>query len=528
MFALICSMSLFTACSDDDEPTPNPDGPGQEQRDLATIISEDLAGNYKGDLTVTVLGQPFTPVNQKISVAKGEGETVTLSIADFSFIGLSLGDINLENCAVTPEEDGTYTFPGTTSIKKEVMPGMTLNADVDATGTFGANSTITLNLDIAAMLGDTPQDVQVVFEGTRLNGDEGTEADILSFTFDNEAVTEQPVINEEEGTITFKVSEGADVSALVPTIEVSPGATVTPASGEAQDFSGGKTVTYTVVSEDYGVTKEYKASVAAEQSSMVFNLNEWEAVVFDPAVESNAYETYYQPLPRDLLATPNEGATLLNMPVDEGAGDDTARPIGYPVVIEEEGYEGQAAKLITRDARQSLGALMGAFITAGSLYTGEFAYSMGTAMSAPLTMTHFGIIYDKKPVTFKGVYKYTPGAPFIRTTGSGFGATSEETDEVDECAIQAVLYTVTSEDETLDGTNIDSDDARIVARARLEDGSAKEDWTPFELEFDWNGEYDPSLTYKLAIVCSASKEGANFNGAVNSTLIVDNLEVIGE
>ncbi len=513
-------MSLFTACSDDDEPTTPPnEEPGEEQRDLATIISEDLAGNYKGDLTVTVLGQTFTPVSQKISVAKGEGETVSLSIADFSFIGLSLGDINLENCAVTPEEDGTYTFPGTTSIKKEVMPGMTLNADVDATGTFGANSTITLNLDIAAMLGDTPQDVQVVFEGTRLNGDEGTEADILSFTFDNEAVVEQPVIDEEAGTITFKVSEGADVSALAPTIEVSPGATVTPASGVAQDFSGGKAVTYTVVSEDYGVTKEYKVSISAEQSSMMFDFNEWETVTTD------LYKPYVSPLPLDMLATPNEGATMIN------AQDESfSKAVGYPVVIEENGYEGQAAKLITRDARSSLAASI-APITAGSVFTGTFEYSIMGALTNPLGMTKFGILYDKKPVKFKGVYKYAPGSPFIKkvVNEEGYGS-SIETDDADVCAIQAVLYTVTSEDETLDGTNIDSDDARIVARARLEDGNTSADWTPFELDFTWTEgvEYDETLTYKLAIVCSASKDGANFNGAVNSTLIVDNLEVIGE
>ena len=455
LFALVCSLSLFTACSDDDEPK-TPEEPGVEEKDIATIIKENIAGDYKGELSVTVSGIPMGTVNQKISVDQSTAnqEAIDLSISDFSFIGMSLGDINLNNCAITPEEDGTYTFPGTTTIEVQVIPGTVLTADVDA--------------------------------------------------------------------------EGTDATALVPTLTVSEGATITPASGEAQDFSNGKAVTYTVVSEDYGVTKEYKVSISAEQSSMVFDLNEWEAVVFNPEVENNAYETYYQPLPRDILATPNEGATLLNMPVEEGAGDDVARPIGYPVVAEEEGYEGQAAKLITRDARKSLGAIMGAFITAGSLYTGEFAYSMSTAMSAPLTMTHFGIIYDKKPVTFKGVYKYTPGAPFIRTTGTGFTATSEETDEIDECAIQAVLYTVTSEDETLDGTNIDSDDARIVARARLEDGSAKEEWTPFELEFNWTGEYDPNKTYKLAIVCSASKEGANFNGAVNSTLIVDNLEIVGE
>lgn len=516
LFALICSMSLFTACSDDDEPTTPNEEPGEEQRDLATIIEEDIVGNYKGDLSISLMQVPLDTLAQKISVVKASDEAISLSISDFSFIGMDLGDIDLENCTLTPEEDGTYSFTGTASLNVNV-----LTADIDATGSFNTTQkSIVLDLDIAAELGGMAQDVDVRFEGTRLTGSEGTEANILSFTIDNEAVTEQPVINEEAGTITFKVSEGADVTALVPTIEVSTGATITPASGVAQDFSDGKTVTYTVVSEDYGVTKAYAVSISAEQSSMVFNFNEWEAT------ESSSYLTYYSPLPLDQLATPNEGAQLLN------SSSESAKPIGYPVVIEEEGYEGQAAKLITRDARGTLGAYAGAFITAGSVFTGEFDFNMLGALQpgGALLQTHFGILYDKKPVKFKGVYKYTPGTPFVRTTGTGSSATSEETDEVDECAIQAVLYTVTSEDETLDGTNIDSDDARIVARARLEDGSAKEDWTNFELDFTWTegASYDSSLTYKLAIVCSASKDGANFNGAVNSTLIVDNLEIVGE
>ena len=101
---------------------------------------------------------------------------------------------------------------------------------------------------------------------------------------------------------------------------------------------------------------------------------------------------------------------------------------------------------------------------------------------------------------------------------------------MDECAIQAVLYTISSEDETLDGSNIDSDDERIVARAKLEDGTAKAEWTSFELEFTWKDgvTYDETKTYKLAIVCSSSKDGAIFKGAANSTLIIDNLEIIGE
>lgn len=38
----------------------------------------------------------------------------------------------------------------------------------------------------------------------------------------------------------------------------------------------------------------------------------------------------------------------------------------------------------------------------------------------------------------------------------------------------------------------------------------------------------PSKKYKMAIVCSSSKAGDSFKGAVNSTLFVDELEIIGE
>ena len=46
-------------------------------------------------------------------------------------------------------------------------------------------------------------------------------------------VTEQPIINEEEGIVTFKVSDAAvddDLSGMIPTIVVSSKAKITPAS----------------------------------------------------------------------------------------------------------------------------------------------------------------------------------------------------------------------------------------------------------------------------------------------------------
>ena len=58
LFALVCSMSLFIACSDDDP-------------DYSTAIDGEIVGNYKGTLNVTVQGQLLgKDIPQKISVAK--------------------------------------------------------------------------------------------------------------------------------------------------------------------------------------------------------------------------------------------------------------------------------------------------------------------------------------------------------------------------------------------------------------------------------------------------------------------------
>ena len=41
-------------------------------------------------------------------------------------------------------------------------------------------------------------------------------------------------------------------------------------------------------------------------------------------------------------------------------------------------------------------------------------------------------------------------------------------------------------------------------------------------------EYDANKKYKLAIICSSSKDGDKFIGAGGSTLIINPLEVVGE
>lgn len=78
LFAVLCTATLFTSCSDDDDNGKNGD-------DQVT----DISGKYKGDLVVSVNGSAVDPIFQVISITKSGDQTsqVILSLKDFSFAG---------------------------------------------------------------------------------------------------------------------------------------------------------------------------------------------------------------------------------------------------------------------------------------------------------------------------------------------------------------------------------------------------------------------------------------------------------
>lgn len=69
-------------------------------------------------------------------------------------------------------------------------------------------------------------------------------------------------INDAAKTIAATVPAGTDVTALVPTVDISEEATVAPASGAAQNFT--TPVTYTVTAED-GSKQAYTVTVTVEE-----------------------------------------------------------------------------------------------------------------------------------------------------------------------------------------------------------------------------------------------------------------------
>lgn len=513
LFAVLCTVSLFTSCSDDENDTPP-----------VIPIEQEIAGNYKGTLSVNVSGIDMGTTNQNVSVTKAGENSINLVIADFSFSEMSLGDIKLENCMLQ-QKDKAYVC------QREEQ--LTLAAPV---GTCTSETVITVqNGEVVVDLNITVPELQnqivkVVYRGTKLKGSESSEAAMLSFVFDkgntaNAIVVQNGIINEDN-TITFVVSESAteeELKSLVPTVEVAKGATLI--APKTLDFS--EDMVYTVVSEDGTTTKEYtiKAPVKVKEALMKYDFDNWEEVAGTSSLPNTKKYKWDAPSPINELASANEGIAVLRTSMGgsyKGEYATTKEEIGY-------GGSGHAVKLVTLDTRGIEGTVKAPAITPGSLFTGKFVFSIIGGLSDPLSMTKFGFPYYKKPLKLKGVYKYTPGTPFID------GSDKEnviETEEVDAPSINAVLYEAKDaegKEVTLTGSDINDSPYR-VAIATLKNGAATTDWTSIDEDFVYveGKSYDATKSYKLAIVCSSSKEGDHFRGAKNSTLIVDNLEVIGE
>ena len=86
--------------------------------------------------------------------------------------------------------------------------------------------------------------------------------EILSFFFEASKNTQldRVFLGDVNGTaLSAEVAFGVDVSVLVPTIEISPRATISPLPGQITNFTG--PVVYTVTAED-GSTKTFTANVA--------------------------------------------------------------------------------------------------------------------------------------------------------------------------------------------------------------------------------------------------------------------------
>ena len=324
------------------------------------------------------------------------------------------------------------------------------------------------------------------------------------------------VVFSTDTIITFAVRNHVDVTALAPVFTLSPGATVTPASGTTHDFSMGPVV-YTVTSQDGKWQRHYRVSVIPTAIVVADTLRyDFEHFELDPA--SQRYYIWHNVLPDGTLgndwSTANAGYRI---------SMSSALPEEYPTTPLLNGYDGAGVCLRTCDTGP-FGKMANKRLAAGSMFLG--AFDIRIAMSDHLHATRFGIPFTGKPERFTGYYTYEPGP----TVQDFYG--NPMTGRIDTADVYAVFYRnhdAQGNEMVLFGDNILSSDL-IVAVAELEYVTPTNQWTPWDVKFVYREEVDEELLanrgYSLAIVFSSSSAGGDFIGAIGSRLCIDKVRLI--
>lgn len=153
LFALICSMSLFTACGSDDDDNNN-------DLTLEQVIDEQLVGTYAGTFDITSNGMSLgSDIAQDVILTKSSANALKLEVKNLAISEELVLDISLEPCTVV-EANGLYTFEGSQTVS------------VGTLGTFpvtvgGAFTDGNVAMDITVLQVPMLNQVDVTFEGSK-------------------------------------------------------------------------------------------------------------------------------------------------------------------------------------------------------------------------------------------------------------------------------------------------------------------------------------------------------------------------
>lgn len=338
-----------------------------------------------------------------------------------------------------------------------------------------------------------------------------SEADIISIMVPSEILKVDPVV--ENNRITVRVKFDVDLNQQAPQFELSQGATISPKSGTTLNFT--QPQLYTVTSEDGQYSKEYTVSYIKTEIELHYNFNNYRLD------ESGKYHVFFEKNSKgdNIMdwASGNSAFVLL-------AGSSPAEQ--YPTTYATVSQDNFAAKLTTLTTGP-FGAMYGMPLAAGNLFMGNF--DGAAALTNPLEAVKMGVPFEHEPKILKGTFKYSRGIEYI-------GAANEQGEKIDKWDIYAIFYDNIDSDGgklMLDGSNKFSHE-NLISIARIDQKKAVEtdSWTEFEIPFVQKSgkSIDPQKLanggYNISIVMTSSIGGDFFRGAINSTLLIDKLEII--
>lgn len=333
------------------------------------------------------------------------------------------------------------------------------------------------------------------------------EADITACIVDPDILKKDPIVLNNR--VQLFVKSDTDITEQAPAFELTPGANISPESGTLRDFRSPQT--YTVISEDGVSVKEYEVSYIISAPGFQYDFE-------NVRLENNKYDVFYE--------VNSEGQNIMDWAsgnvgfsiVGGGASSDE-----YPTARLENAYEGQGVKMTTRSTG-SFGASIGKPIAAGNLFMGEF--DLANSITNPLKSLRLGIPIEVQPTALKGFYKYNAGDVYTDID-------NEVQNIQDEWDAYAIFFETDEELKFLDGTNRFTH-PNIVSIAKIPESERVEanDWTQFFIPFETipGKEVDQQKLengkYSVSIVFTSSIGGDLFSGAVGSTLLIDEVELI--
>ncbi|WP_249169415.1 PCMD domain-containing protein [Porphyromonas levii] len=335
------------------------------------------------------------------------------------------------------------------------------------------------------------------------------EADILTCEVAKELLFRSTSVSNDK--VEIMVNAWTDVTKLAPKFTLTEGAKIEPESGTPRDFTSPQK--YTVTSEDGKWQKTYvvTAKRPSNEEQPVWTYS-FEGLVNTPTPDgSKTYPT---------LAELNEKGEVVLEWASGNFGAILSRSTFY-TTQEEHGVKGKAAKLETLSTGP-FGSLVKKPIAAGSIFLGEF--DPNRMITEPTAATHFGIPFHQKPYLFEGYYKYTPGEKVTNAENKVIEGA------VDTFSIYAIFYETTDEIQWLDGNNALTSE-QLIAVAEVTNKVVGDKWVKFSIPFTMKE--DKSIDqeklkagkYNISIVASSSAKGATFEGAIGSTLWVDELQI---
>jgi eukaryotic-like serine/threonine-protein kinase len=201
------------------------------------------------------------------------------------------------------------------------VTGAISGTNITATVPFGTNLNLAPTITVSAKATVSPssgssQDFSksVAYTVTAEDGSKQTynvavslgkspEKDILTFAFNGITPAVACTIDAATKNISATLPAGTDATKLVPTLTLSPKASVSPATGVAQDFT--KAVTYTVTAED-ATTQAYTTKITVEKpvDNGTLYIGNYDGVLFALDPLSGAKKWQVQ-MPDGISATPS-------------------------------------------------------------------------------------------------------------------------------------------------------------------------------------------------------------------------------